>query len=262
MSVLRPAGPAAGAPTEPSWRLEIYEALGSTSDLCAARAASGEPEGLAVLALRQTSARGSRGRGWQSPPGNLSLSVLLRPRGGVVDAGRWPLLVGIAVVDAARPLLARPGALTLKWPNDILLVDRKVAGILIETVLDRSGSLASLVIGIGANLAVAPEVSGRAVACLADAGIVPPRPEAFARAVLAQIARWRSVLDRDGFAAVREAWLARAHPLGTPLRVVSGEACLEGAFAGLSVDGYLLLETAQGMRTVATGEAVLFTRSG
>lgn len=252
-------GPFSGG--EPFWRLEIHEALGSTSDLCAARAAAGEPEGLAVLAIRQTSARGSRGRGWQSPPGNLSLSLLLRPGGGGADAGRWPLLVGIAVVDAARPLLPDPALLRLKWPNDVLLDDRKVAGILIETVLDRSGGLGSLVIGIGANLAVAPPVPGRIVACLADAGIDPPRPEAFARAVLAQIAHWRSILDRHGFAAIREAWLARAHPPGTRLSVLSGALSLEGTFAGLSADGYLLLETGAGMRTLATGEAVVLRRN-
>ncbi len=183
----------------PIWRLQVHEAIGSTSDHCAALAAAGEPAGLAVLALRQTSGRGSRGRGWQSPIGNLSLSVLLRPSGTLGDAGSWPLLVGIAVAEAARPLLPDPAALSLKWPNDVLLRGRKLAGILIDTALDQAGGLRWLIIGIGANLAVAPEVPGRVTACLPDEGVAPPPPEAFARDVLDRLAHWHSVLLRRGF---------------------------------------------------------------
>lgn len=240
-----------------NWRLEIYPELGSTSDLCAARAAAGEPAGLAVLALRQTSARGSRGRGWQSPAGNLSLSVLLRPKDSAADAGRWPLAAGVAVVDAARPLLPEPGALTLKWPNDVMLRGRKLAGVLIDTTLDRAGALASVIIGIGANLAVAPDVGGRETACLADEGIVPPAPEKFARSVLERLAYWEGLPEPDGFAALRAAWLACAHPLGMPLTVLYGTSRLDGAFRGLSPEGHLLLQTPEGLRTLSTGEVLL-----
>ena len=240
-----------------NWRLEVYPELGSTSDMCAARAAAGEPAGLAVLGLRQTSARGSRGRGWQSPAGNLSLSFLLRPEGSAVDAGCWPLLAGVAVVDAARPLLPNPGALTLKWPNDVMLRGHKLAGILIDTALDATGMLGSVIVGIGANLAVAPQVEGREVACLADEGIVPPGPEMFARSVLDRIGHWQAVLERHGFADLRAAWLARAHPPGTRLTVVQGGDRLEGAFRGLSPEGHLLLDTPEGLCTLSTGEVLL-----
>lgn len=244
----------------PAWRLEVHDALGSTSDRCASLAAAGEPGGLAVLALRQTSARGSRGRGWQSPAGNLSLSVLLRPAGTLADAGGWPLLTGVAVVEAARPLLPDPAALSLKWPNDVLLRGRKLAGILIDTALDPAGGLRWLVIGVGANLAVAPDVPGRETACLANEGIAPPPPENFARDLLDRLAHWHSVLLGDGFPAIRAAWLARAHPVGTALAIAVGEIRVEGAFAGLSPEGHLLLRTPGGIRTFATGE-VLFSPS-
>ncbi len=244
----------------PIWRLQVHEAIGSTSDHCATLAAAGEPGGLAVLALRQTSGRGSRGRGWQSPLGNLSLSVLLRPSGTLSDVAGWPLLTGIAVADAVRPLLPDPAALVLKWPNDVLLRERKLAGILIDTALDQSGGLRWLVIGIGANLAVAPEVPGRVTACLPDEGVAPPSPEAFARHLLARLAHWHSVLSRDGFDAIREAWLARAHPVGTALAVAFADQRVDGAFAGLSPEGHLLLRTPGGVRSFSTGE-VLFSPS-
>ena len=242
----------------PAWRLQVHEAIGSTSDHCATLAAAGEPGGLAVLALRQTKGRGSRGRGWQSPIGNLSLSVLLRPSGTLGDAGGWPLLTGIAVADTVRPLLPDPAALVLKWPNDVLLRGRKLAGILIDTSLDNAGGLRWLVIGIGANLAVAPELPGRVAACLPDEGVAPPPPEDFARALLGHLARWHSVLQRDGFAAIREAWLERAHPVGTTLTVAFADQRVEGAFEGLSPEGHLVLRTAGGVRSFSTGE-VLFS---
>ena len=248
------------APIPPVWRLQVHEAIGSTSDHCAALAASGEPGGLAVLALRQTSGRGSRGRGWQSPIGNLSLSVLLRPSGTLSDAASWPLLAGIAVADAVRPLLPDAAALTLKWPNDVLLRGRKLAGILIDTALDPAGGLRWLIIGIGANLAVAPEVPGRVAACLPDEGVSSPPPEAFARDLLERLSHWHSVLLRDGFSAICEAWLVRAHPIGTALTVAFADQRIAGEFAGLSPEGHLLLRTSDGVRTFSTGE-VLFSPS-
>lgn len=246
------------APIPPVWRLQVHEAIGSTSDHCAALAAAGEPAGLAVLALRQTSGRGSRGRGWQSPIGNLSLSVLLRPSGTLSDAAGWPLLTGIAVADAICPLLPDRTALTLKWPNDVLLRGRKLAGILIDTALDPAGGLRWLVIGLGANLAVAPEVPGRVTACLSDEGVAPPPPEPFARDLLDRLAHWHSVLSRDGFSSIREAWLARAHPVGTALTVAFADQRIAGEFAGLSPEGHLLLRTPAGVRSFSTGE-VLFS---
>ena len=244
----------------PGWRLQVHAELGSTSDHLAALAAAGEPAGLAVLAMRQTSGRGSRGRGWQSPAGNLSLSVLLRPGGGRAEAAGWPLLAGVALADTVTPLLPDPAALALKWPNDLLLRGRKLAGVLIDTALEPDGGVRWLIVGIGANLAIAPELPGRATACVADEGGSVPPPEEFARALLGRLAAWRARMLRDGPAAVHAAWLARAHPPGTALTVTFGETRLDGQFAGLSAEGHLLLRTADGLRTLSTGEVLLSPR--
>jgi BirA family biotin operon repressor/biotin-[acetyl-CoA-carboxylase] ligase len=96
-----------------------------------------------------------------------------------------------------------------------------------------------VVIGVGVNLAAAPEVAGRKTACLADMGAVVTA-EDFAARLMAEIDRWRAA----GFAAVRQAWLARAHPVGTRLRVQRGGDVIEGAFLGLTEDGRLRLENA------------------
>ncbi len=249
-------------PGKNQWRLEIHDAIGSTSDRCATLAAAGEPAGLAVLARRQTSGRGSRGRGWQSPIGNLSLSMLFRPDANAAQLGAWPLLTSIAVLDAARPLLPDPAVLSLKWPNDVLLRGRKLAGILIDTALEPDGAVKWLIIGTGVNLAVAPVLPDRPTASLADEGIVAPPPEEYARALLDHMARWHDVMQREGFSAIRTAWLARAHPLGTALTVTYGDVRFTGGFAGISDEGHLLLQTDAGLRTISTGEVLLFRPPG
>lgn len=235
------------------WRLEVHAALPSTSDTVIARAEAGEPAGLAVLAHVQTKGRGSRGRNWDSPSGNLFLSVLLRPGGKLTQAGIWPLIASLAVADALTPLLADPSHLTLKWPNDILLKGAKLAGILLDLAADAQGHVQSLVIGCGINLAVAPEVPGRATACLRDAGVDPPTPERFAQSLLAALGYWQAQPP----ARIHAAWLTRAHPIGTELRVRYAGNDLSGIYAGLSSEGYLLLRTASGIRTISSGEVLL-----
>jgi BirA family biotin operon repressor/biotin-[acetyl-CoA-carboxylase] ligase len=232
------------------WRLEIYGELPSTSDLCIARADAGEAEGLAVLARRQTSGRGRSGRVWQAPDGNLNLSVLLRPTERDARPGPWSLIAALALHDALRPH-AGGALLTLKWPNDVLLAGGKLAGILIDSALGADGRLAWLVLGMGANLAAAPDLADRPTACLPAPA---PTPETVAAAVLDGLTRWRSLHLARGFAAVREAWLARAHPVGTPLSVRAGASLLAGHFAGLAEDGSILLRIGETIRTIPAGE--------
>jgi BirA family biotin operon repressor/biotin-[acetyl-CoA-carboxylase] ligase len=236
-----------------AWRLAIHETLPSTSELCRSLAAAGEPEGLAVLARRQTAGRGRRGRLWQSPAGNLSLSVLLRPQERAQTAGEWSLLAAVAAAEAVATLLPVPHGVTVKWPNDVLLDGAKLAGVLLDSAAEASGDLAWLVIGVGANLANAPTVPGRRTACVADVA-PPPAPEVFAQDLLARLEVWRRRRELDGFAPVRAAWLARAAPLGSAATLRIGECVVAGRFAGLSEQGALLLETQGAVRAFATGE--------
>jgi BirA family biotin operon repressor/biotin-[acetyl-CoA-carboxylase] ligase len=238
------------------WRLRAYPSLDSTSDLCAKLAAAGEPEGLAVMARRQTAGRGSRGRGWESPEGSLYISALLRPPGMIAEAGRWALLVAVALAEALAMVLPDPGMLTLKWPNDVLLDGRKVSGILLDATARADGAIDWLVIGCGVNLAQAPEVPGRRTACVAEFA-VPPTPEAMAKTLLARLAHWRSVRALEGFGPVRAAWLSRAQPVGTPLQLRYGGRLVGGTFAGLADDGSLLLGTGGRVEAFATGEILL-----
>ncbi len=240
--------------TLPPWRLRIFETLPSTQDVCRALAEAGEPERVAVRADVQTSGRGREGRGWQSPPGNLALSALLRPHSRAAEAGQWSLLAGVALADAVADLLPGGGApLRLKWPNDLLLGEAKLAGILVDSAAGADGRIDWLVIGFGVNLAAAPDLPGRRTACVADAA-PPPSPGAFAGRLLDSLDRWTGIHATAGFAAIRAAWIARGPAIGEALAVRRGCASVAGAFAGVRDDGALLLDMGGRAAAFTSGE--------
>ncbi len=240
------------------WRLEHFEELGSTSDLCIERAKAGEPEGLAIFAARQSAGRGSRGRSWLSPPGNVALSVLLRPDIPPAQCSMFPLTAGIAAADAIKAALPPEPAPILKWPNDVLLDGQKCAGLLIDAtpVLNR---MDWLVIGIGINVAYAPELPSRATTCLAAHG-TETTAVALAHSLLDQLSTWLNILHTVGPIRIVQSWLSRAHPIGTHLEVRTLSHTAAGAFAGLSPTGELLLNVENRIETYRTGEILLETR--
>ncbi|WP_419898002.1 biotin--[acetyl-CoA-carboxylase] ligase [Roseomonas sp. USHLN139] len=237
-----------------TWRLSVHEELPSTQDTVLAAAAAGEPDGLAVLALAQTAGRGTQGRPWRSPRGNLFLSVLLRPPGAARELPQWSLLVAVALAEAVSHYLPEAGLLRLKWPNDLLLGGAKAAGILTQAAPDGAGGIAWLTFGIGVNLAEAPPLPDRPTASLAGQGISPPRPVDFAWTLLGALDRWRDAQAAEGFAPIRAAWMARGPALGTPLTVRQTGEALQGSYAGLAEDGRLLLCGEAGRIAVSSGE--------
>lgn len=232
------------------WRLEVHDTLPSTSDLLLQRAEAGEPEGLAILARQQTAGRGRSGRHWASPPGNLHLSVLLRPRGPAREAPQWSLLAGIALAEAAAACLPVGAALRLKWPNDLLLDRAKCAGILAETALTPTGGLAWLTLGFGVNLAHAPPLPDRPTAILPGG----QSTETFAARLLARLDHWCGVQRVTGFAPIRAGWLRLGPSLGEALAVRGFDRT--GRFAGLAEDGSLLLEIDGACRAIPAGEVL------
>lgn len=240
----------------PAWRLRVHDELASTQDGVLAAALEGEPEGLAILARRQVAGRGTQGRHWRSPPGNLYLSFLLRPEGPARELPQWSLLMAVALADALAPLLPDPFRLRLKWPNDLLLDGAKCAGILTQGTPGEDGRIGWLACGIGVNLAEAPVLPDRPTASLRQAGLVPPEPVAFAWSLLAALDRWRELQGRQGFAPVRLAWMALGPAQGSRLRLNRPEGILEGTYEGLSPEGRLLLRTGTSLQAISSGEIV------
>jgi BirA family biotin operon repressor/biotin-[acetyl-CoA-carboxylase] ligase len=219
--------------------VQDYQELASTQDAAIAAAHAGDPGHLAILAASQTRGRGSRGRAWASLPGNLNLSVLIRPV-AARPPGHYALLAGVALHRALSPYA---DGLMLKWPNDLLLGGAKLGGILIDASFDEAGQPAWFVIGIGANLALAPSIPGRETAALP-----PPAPQARAvtQAVLAAL---------DSPADVVAEWTRRAHPCGTSLRIETPRRRIEGTFDGITDAGALILR--EHAEPISSGEVFL-----
>jgi len=232
----------------------------STSSLLLARAGDGAPAGSVVVADRQTAGRGRRGRSWlSSPESSLTFSVLWRFDGGVERLAGLSLAVGVAVVRA----LAACGAsgISLKWPNDVLLGDAKLGGILVELQAERRRMLA--VIGIGLNLQLpalgeGQETFGQPVAALAQAlPSLPDRHDLLAQ-VLSELASVLDCFADGGFAVLRGEWQARHAWQDRPVRLLrDGVVETEGVCRGADADGALLIQTADGLERCLSGDLSL-----
>ncbi len=228
---------------------------GSTQDLALAAAQAGERGPVVFMADRQTAGRGRGGRAWEAPSGNLNFSAMLRPGAMALQAAHWSLLAGVAVFDAVAAYMPGTSGLMLKWPNDLLLDGAKLAGVLIHSAVTPAGLVDWVVIGVGVNIAAAPALPQRPTACLADAGIAVV-PETLAGTLASQLAKWCEAPTAE----IRQAWLKRAHAIGTTLRVSQGNRVIEGTFLGLAEDGSLRLGHPNSTETVIlSGETSLQT---
>ena len=221
-------------------------------------AESGASSGTVIAALCQTAGRGRRGRSWFSAAGDsLTFSLLWRLPPDTPLSG-FSLAVGVALARALEDLGI--AGVSLKWPNDLLLNERKLAGILIELVPGVRPPVA--VIGIGMNLRrprAMPEELCRTAAALTDAEVPlsVTTAELFAR-LLATLHSVLTAFSASGFSPLREAWMIRHALSGRAVRLLSDfSQPLEGICRGVDVDGALLLETRDGVQRIISGEVSL-----
>jgi BirA family transcriptional regulator, biotin operon repressor / biotin---[acetyl-CoA-carboxylase] ligase len=242
--------------------LLVCRRVGSTNDLAYSMAQNGAPDRSCVLAEEQQAGRGREGRTWESRPGlGVWLSLVLRP-GVVGDPGILPLLIGVAVARAIDPY-CRPAIPQVKWPNDILVAGRKLAGILCEASWDRD-RLAFFVAGLGINVHhleadFAPELRSSAASLWLMAGRNPSRVEVAGAVVRAVCEALRTpVLDAETLAELER----RDALLGKQITVSGGDGrSLQGVAAGISPEGSLLLRTDGGnVRSVRSGTVRLGAR--
>jgi BirA family biotin operon repressor/biotin-[acetyl-CoA-carboxylase] ligase len=229
----------------------------STSSVLMARAEAGAPSGSVVVCEDQTAGRGRRGRSWLAPAGgSLAFSLLWRFAPGSQPPMGLSLAVGVAVARAIENLGLRGG--TLKWPNDVLLEHRKLAGILVELAPARNRSVA-VVIGIGINLALPKDFPEniQAADLASRLGRPPSRPQVLAT-LLQELVIALDTFQSGGFSALRGDWLARHAHQDQPVRLLDEHApTLEGLCRGVDEDGALLLETEAGLSRILVGEVSL-----
>ena len=233
--------------------LELDE-IDSTNQEAKRRAAAGVTSPLWIVAARQSEGRGRRGNAWQSLSGNLAATLLIRPERRAAECAQLSFAAALAVSDMLAGF-APHAHLGLKWPNDVLADGRKIAGILLESESKADGTAAWLAVGIGVNLAAYPDDVELPATSLAVQGILPPTPRDAMLDLAAAFAKWYEVWRTQGFAPVREAWLARASGLGSRVRARLAKEEIVGVFQGIDESGALLLGLAGGVtRVIAAGE--------
>ncbi len=236
------------------WDVHWLEEIGSTNTYVRDQGRQGAAEGLVVVADHQTAGRGRLDRHWESPPGaNLLASVLLRPGCGAADVHLCTGAVALAGADACRAAAGvNP---SLKWPNDLLVGEGKVAGVLAEA--DFSGSvLKSVVVGIGINVAW-PGPPGAGGACLDDIGREAVDRRNLLEHLLRALSARRPLLDdAGGRRALADEVRGRCATLGRTVRVVLAGEEFTGRALAIDDAGHLVVETAEGPRSVHAGDVV------
>ena len=204
-------------------------------------------EGDWLVALKQDAGRGRQGRQWVGETGNFFGSTVVQLRSGDASPPSLSLAAGLALIEAVD--VAVPGLpLMLKWPNDLLLGMSKLAGILLERSGDR------VIVGFGVNLGSAPKLDDRDAAALNGALL----PQAFAPLLAGSFARMLTLWRGSPPDAFAQAWLARAHPVGTHLTVHGGGGDkIGGTFDGIESDGALRLRRGADVEVIRAGDVEL-----
>ncbi len=235
--------PGAGA------RVVHFDSVDSTQSVAFSLAAAGAADGTAIVADYQRLGRGRRGHAWSAPRGtSLLMSIVVRPR---LDTAETPLLSLATAVAIARAVgRLAPVDARLKWPNDVMVHGRKIAGILLEARTDPT----IVAIGIGMNLLQRTwpdDLAARATSIWLETGTVVPRDAALAT-VLDEFDRWRRCLEQDGFGPVRDAWLGLSDTIGRHVTVDGAR----GIVVDLAMDGSLVVEDGAARHRVWAGALV------
>jgi BirA family biotin operon repressor/biotin-[acetyl-CoA-carboxylase] ligase len=236
-----------------TWHIRRFDTIDSTNRFVLDEARAGAAEGLVAVADHQHAGRGRRGRTWTAPPGSsLLVSVLLRPQLDAEHAHVMAMVAALALADAVERIAGFAPA--LKWPNDLVVDDRKLAGLLAEADVAPDGTVRAVVVGAGCNVEwddFPAELAETATACNLEAG----RPVDRAALLDAFLERLADRLrDLDHIAADYRARLAT---LGRKVKVDVGDRVLEGVASDLDETGRLIVTTDAGERTtVAAGDVV------
>lgn len=236
-------------------RIDLDE-CGSTNDEAARLARAGAEHGTVVTARTQSGGRGRQGRTWHSPAtGNVYLSCVLRPSLAPDRVPPITLAAGLGVSDAVNSVGASS---SLKWPNDVLVADKKIAGVLTE-MITRGADPGSVVLGVGVNVgasAFPPPLDAIATSLRVELGEAAPDAEGFTPVLLAALEHWLDRFFAGGVAAIAPAWELRASRL--PVSAVIGGRVVVGRARGLDPDGALRLEEPGGaVHRIMAGDVML-----
>lgn len=230
--------------------VHAYQRLGSTMEQAQRLAREGAEEGTLVVAVEQTQGRGRQGRVWHSPPGGLYCSLILQPLVPSPEVPQLSLVAGLAVTGAIREMTKLLP--TIRWPNDILIANRKVAGILVE------GNFAVAVIGIGVNVTTDLKALPDTGTSLAMNGAEFRQPWPMLGAICRHLSSWYEVWRTQGFSPIRAVLRPSLGFFGEPVQLTVGTEQVQGTAHDLDETGRLVVRLDSGvLRPFAMGEVAL-----
>ncbi len=241
------------------YKLASFDSIGSTNAEALACGRGGECGPMWFVTSEQVAGRGRRNRPWISPRGNLASSILEVIPVSPAIAATLGFAAGLALEAALRRVtVAMPRSdvmnFLLKWPNDVLAGQRKLAGILLEAEAIANDCLA-VVVGIGTNVVAAPGGTSSPTTSLAALGLEVGAEELF-REISDSWTEYRGIWNNGrGFAEIRLKWLERAAGLGQPVSISSVNSTVEGIFETIDESGCMMVKTSGGRRVpIAAGD--------
>lgn len=229
------------------YHLLSFDSLDSTNDEAKRLAKGGGSHGAVIWAKKQTEGRGRMGRNWVSSDGNLFVSILLQPDKVQNEFAQLSFVAAIAALEATAPLLADPKALACKWPNDILLGDKKLGGILLES-FQTDGGLPWVVVGVGINVDSFPPRTEFPATCLKDAGVELVSAKIILSRFIHHFIECYNEWNNKGFAPIRKKWMKYAWGLDKRLCARLPDSQIEGICTGIDEDGTLVLKLDNGKK--------------
>ena len=242
--------------------IQRLDSIDSTNLEAMRQAKAGAAEGLCIVAREQTRGRGRLERTWQSPPdAGLYMSLLLRPK---FEVQAWPLITLMTALAVRDALLKTCGfAADIKWPNDLCVNDKKLCGILAETLETSAGAAVVIGIGINLTLAILPLVQAEATSIESATGEKPDREQVLEGLLESISGKYELLNNAEGREHIIREWCAHSsYAIGRQVRVSLSEESFEGTTQGLESDGALRVETSDGkMKVVRAGDVTALRSS-
>ena len=237
------------------YHLLAFDELDSTNEEAKRLARAGGCHGAVIWAKKQSEGKGRQGRNWVSAEGNLFVSVLLKPEKPLAELAQLSFVAAISTIEAIAPLISDASKLQTKWPNDILLNDKKIGGILLESFRIEKSEQQWVVVGVGVNVDSCPPRTEFPATCLKDAGVELVSAKIILSRFIHHFIERYDEWNSKGFAGIRKNWLAHAWGLNQKLVARLPDTNIEGVFHGIDARGGLILTLENGEKqTINAGD--------
>ncbi len=223
------------------YHLLSFDSLDSTNEEAKRLAKAGGSHGAVIWARKQSEGKGRLGRNWLSAEGNLFVSVLLQPQKSLAELSQLSFVAAVAALEAVAPLLEDKSSLKTKWPNDILLSDRKLGGILLESFRTEGNDYPWVIVGLGINIDSYPPRTEFPATCLKEAGVELVSAKIILSRFIHHFIECYNEWNNKGFNGIRKDWLANAWNLKQKITARLEGIEVQGIFDGIDTSGNLVL---------------------